>query len=699
MRSSFVSLLTCKALSMNRCFIAPSRIFPFSASFLACAAALYPASLWAQSATTGPTTLPSVLVTGNPLGSATVATPSSVLTGDGLVLRRGSSLGETLDNLPGVSSSYFGPNANRPVIRGQDGDRIRILSNSGASLDASSLSYDHAVPIDPLAVERIEVLRGPAALLYGGSAVGGVVNTLDNRIPRQAMSGPSGAGEARFLGPANERGASVLAETGGPGFALHVDGFWRQTDDLRVPAFERPMADGSTERRKRLSNSASDAKGGAVGGSAVWDRGYLGVSLDTYRNHYGVVAEEDVRIDMQRDRLALAGEVRELGGFVSTLRGQFGQTDYLHQEIEGSGEVGTTFKNKGSDFRVEAVHKQGRLEGVVGLQGENATFQALGEEAFVPTTHTHQVAAFVLEQWKLGQGVQLSAGARYQRDRVRSEGDGSAQEVRFGPAQERRFSPTSASLGAVFDLDSAWQLTANGSFTERAPVSYELYADGVHAATATYERGDVRQAKERSRGLDLGLQFKRGDSRFKAGAFHTRFANYIALLPTGEPDVVDGEESFPVYEFRGVAARFYGLELEGQTRVWSSSAGKLNADGRADWIRADNLANGEPLPRIAPVRLTVGLNWLQGPWTVRAEVQNAQRQDRAPSNTTGTPGWTMVNLAANYKVRLGAADGMLFAKVNNLGDRLAYNASTTDTIRPLAPLGGRALMVGLRLAI
>ena len=219
------------------------------------------APAWAQQA------LPPVVITGNPLGGKEVETPSSVLTGDALVLRRGSSLGETLDGLPGVSSSYFGPNANRPVIRGQDGDRIRVLSNAGASLDASSLSFDHAVPIDPLVVERIEVLRGPAALLYGGSAVGGVVNAIDNRIPKLPLAAVSGAVETRFGGASGERAVSALVEGGGNGYALHADAFRRNTDDLHVPAFDRPLANGTTERRTRIVNSASRAQGGALGAS------------------------------------------------------------------------------------------------------------------------------------------------------------------------------------------------------------------------------------------------------------------------------------------------------------------------------------------------------------------------------------------------------------------------------------------------
>ena len=271
---------------------------------------LFAATLAASTSAWAQQTLPSVVITGNPLGSGEVATPSSVLTGNGLVLRRGSSLGETLDGLPGVASSYFGPNANRPVIRGQDGDRIRVLSNAGASLDASALSFDHAVPIDPLVVERIEVLRGPAALLYGGSAVGGVVNAIDNRIPKTALPGLSGTVEARFGGAARERGLSALVERGGSGFALHADAFSRRTEDLRVPAFERPLADGTTERRTRIVNSASEAHGGALGASRLWEHGYLGLSVETYRNDYGIVAEDDVTIQMQRDKFAVAGEWR-----------------------------------------------------------------------------------------------------------------------------------------------------------------------------------------------------------------------------------------------------------------------------------------------------------------------------------------------------------------------------------------------------
>jgi iron complex outermembrane recepter protein len=642
-----------------------------------------------------------VVITGNPLSSGDVAAPYSILSGDKLVLRRGSSLGDTLQGLPGVSSSYFGPNANRPVIRGQDGDRIRLLSNAGASLDASSLSYDHAVPIDPLAVERIEVLRGPAALLYGGSAVGGVVNTIDNRIPRSAVSGLTGAVEGRLGGAADERGASALLETGGPGFALHADGFWRKTDDLRVPEFDRPLDGGGSERRTRVVNSASEAKGGALGGSMVWDKGFLGISGDTYRNDYGVVAEDDITIRMQRDKLALMGEVRGLGGFIETVRGQAGFTDYKHEEIEGTGEIGTTFKNKGSDLRVEAVHAKqalgaGQLHGVFGLQGESSRFSALGEEAFVPNTRTRQVGAFVLEQWSLDTSMQLSAGLRAERVQVDSDGDADPAEPQFGPALERRFTPRSASLGSVFSLTPQWQLIANLAYTERAPTSYELYANGVHAATAAFERGNVDQQKERGRNLDVAVQWKSGPDSVKAGAFASRFSNYIALVSSGEPDFIDDEgNAFPVFVFQGVRARLRGVEVEAEKRVWQGDA-TLDVDGRVDLVRGDNLTNGEPLPRIAPLRASAGLSWQLGAWAARAEVTHAKAQNRVPSDDTATPSWTLVNLSGHYKFKLGDSTALAFVRLNNATNKLAYNAATISTVRPLSPLPGRSLLAGLR---
>lgn len=661
-------------------------------------AAVAPA--WAQTAAAPPSS--TVVITGNPLGSSDVAAPTSVLTGDRLVQRRGASLGDTLDGLTGVATTGFGPHASRPIIRGQDGDRIRVLTNSGASIDASSLSVDHAVPIDPLAIERVEVLRGPAALLYGGSAVGGVVNTIDNRIPRAPLAGFGGAAELRLGGAGAERSGAAVLETGGNGFAVHADAFGRRTRDLRVPAFDRPLPDGTTERRKRVVNSAGESEGGALGASWVGARGYLGASVDTFRSDYGSVAEEEVTLRMKRDRVALAGELRDIGGFFGTLRGQVAHTDYEHREFEGA-ELGTTFANRGEDLRLEAVHRAlplggGQLEGVAGVQAERSRFSALGHEAFVPSTRSRQSALFLLEQWKAASGLQLSAGARAERARVDSSGDApDAEEPRFGAPQSRRFSLASGSLGALWPLASGWQLSGSVAHTERAPTSYELYANGVHVATAAFERGDPAQGVERARNVDLALEWKRGPNRLKAGLFDTRYSRFIALLRTGEPDFVDDEsgEAFPVYAFSGVRARLRGAEVEAAWRVLESP-GTLDLEGQLDTVRADNLDAGEPLPRIPPLRAMLALQWQQGRWTARAELRHAARQSRVPADDSATPSWTMLHLATSWRFDLAGHDALLFARLANAGNALGYNASTIATVRAFTPLPGRSVSAGLR---
>jgi iron complex outermembrane receptor protein len=646
--------------------------------------------------------LPAVLITGNPLGSDAIAAPASVLSGSGLVLRRGSSLGETLAGLPGVSSSYFGPNANRPVIRGQDGDRIRVLNNAGATLDASALSFDHALPIDPLVVERLEVLRGPAALLYGGSAIGGVVNATDNRIPKGPVDTLGGAIELRGGGAASERSAGALLETGGAGFALHADAFSRRTDDLQVPEFDRPVGGGS-ERRHRIVNSASQAEGGALGGSLVWDRGYLGVAVDTYRNDYGIVAEEDVSIRMRRDKLALAGEWRELAGAIHSVRARLQATDYQHEEVEGTGDVGTTFSNRGLDGRIEVTHAPiAGLKGVIGLQLERADFEALGEEAFVPNTETRQFALFVHEEWALTGASRLNFGARVERSRLASAGDADPALPRFGAPLSRTYTSGSLAMGGVWDLAAAlgngWQASANLARTQRAPAGYELFANGLHLATAAFERGDPDLGKEKGGNLDLALEWKQGADRLRVGAFASRYTNYIALLRTGEPDFVNDQgDVFPVYAFQGVEARLSGVEIEGVKRL-VDAAQTLDLEAQLDGVRATNRSTGEPLPRIAPLRLKLGAAWGVSGWTVRGEIVRAARQDRVPTDDVVTAGYTLLNLALTRPVLIGGSHALLFAKLDNLTDELAFNAGSIATVRGLAPLPGRSLSAGLRVS-
>ncbi|MBC7548991.1 MAG: TonB-dependent receptor plug domain-containing protein, partial [Polaromonas sp.] len=410
------------------------------------AASLQAVTSHAQTAAPG-ASLKEVTVTGNPLGATDLIAPAVSYSGTGLLLRSKTTLGETLDGTPGVSSTYFGPNASRPIIRGMDGDRIRILNNSGALLDASGLSFDHSVSSDPISIERIEVLRGPGALQYGGSAVGGVINVIDNRIPREpqfdAQGGVSGKLDLGAATGNRERGGGALFEAGTDRYTLHVDAFDRTTGDVKVPVDLLCTKGNVNSIRNRICNSASQTRGGAVGGTAFFDQGYLGASVSSYRSNYGTVAEDDVTIRMKSDRVAIEGEVRHLDGFVQSIKGQLSHTDYKHTEFAGA-EPGTVFKNKGTDVRLEARHaKVGGFEGLLGFQSDHTQFSADGAEAFAPYSRTRQTGIFSYEEYATTWG-KLSVGGRV--DTVRVESLGNPQISRFTPAS-RDFRPKSLALG------------------------------------------------------------------------------------------------------------------------------------------------------------------------------------------------------------------------------------------------------------
>jgi iron complex outermembrane receptor protein len=685
--------------------------FLFHSLGLAAMAALAaPASAQAQTVSaTAPaagSAAQTIVITGNPLGRDVATQAASVLSGDGLMQRRAGTLGETLDGLPGVSASAFGPNSSRPVIRGLDGDRVRLLDNGGASVDASSLSFDHASASDPLVTERIEVLRGPAALLYGGNATGGVVNSIDNRIPRSpAMAALSGRAELRAGGASNERSGALVLEGGdgrpGGGLAWHADGYGRQAGDQRVPRYTPVDADGvALDPSRRVRNSASRAEGGAVGAAWVAEHAFLGASAESTRSRYGVTVEPDVTIRMQRERYALAGEWRALPGALTQVSAQASRSQYRHEEVQGNGDVGTTFISRGDEVRLQAHHAAVLgLQGVFGAQAERLDFQALGAEAFVPATQTRSTAVFAVEELPLG-AVTLNAGARVEQVSVASAGDapGSA-EAKFGTAARRQYTPSSLSLGGRLSPAPGWQLSASLGRTERAPAYYELFANGVHVATAAYESGNPLLGTERSRHAELGLAWTQGTQSFKANVFDTRFSRFISLDATGAVQTVPGAggapgSSLPVYAFRAVRAQMRGFELEGRTRLmqrpWT-----LDLSAGLDSVRGDNLDSHEALPRLAPRRLRLGLEaaWegLHGGATLRQMAQ----QERVPASDRATPGYTLLDVWASGRVAWGD-DTSWFAKLNNATDKLASNASAIATMRGLSPLPGRALTLGLR---
>lgn len=640
------------------------------------------------------------IITANPLGGDQLASPSTVLTGDELTLQQKGSLGETLNKQPGVSSSYFGPGASRPIIRGLDGDRIRLLRNGVGALDASSLSYDHAVPLDPVNVDRIEIVRGPAALLYGGSAIGGVVNTFDNRIPTEAIEGIQGAGELRYGGADTTRSSAGKLEAGNGTFALHLDANAREFNDLKIPGYartadERARDPQDNDKKHRLGNSDGRQDGGAVGGSYTWDDGYAGLSYSNYDSNYGSPAEQGVRIRMKQDHYAFASEIRNLSGPFSSVKLDAGYTDYKHMEIE-DGEVGTTFKNKGYEARVEARHQPiGPVEGIVGAQVTRSEFSALGEEAFVPQTDTDAGALFILEELQATDRLKLSLGGRVEHTSVNPDSAGNA---RFANANSSSsFTAGSVSSGAVYTLTPIWSLAATLGYTERAPTFYELYANGAHVATGTYEVGDADLSKEKAVSSDLALRFDNGTHKGSVGVFYSHFSNYIGLLGSGRTLDDEGSEDpdgIPEYTYSGVRAQFAGFEAQDHWKLGETRYGSFALELSGDYTRAKNLETGEALPRIAPLRLQSGLLWELDKWQARIDLEHAASQRRVPDNESGTDGYTTLGASAGYTFKVGGSQWLAFVNGENLTNQTVRYASSI--LRDIAPAEGRSVEVGLR---
>lgn len=633
--------------------------------------------------------LDQVPVTGNPLGVASddMVVPVSVLGGRELSLRRQGTLGETLNGIPGVTATQFGPNASRPIIRGLDGERVRIMQNGVGVLDASSLSFDHAVGIDPLIIEQIDVVRGPAALLYGGSAMGGVVNAIDHRIPKESLDGYTGRAEARFGGPDNTRNGAAVMDVGNGIFALHADVYSRETSNLEIPGYavskRKSRADGTPRDSKgdgKLNNSAALANGGALGASWTFDTGYLGVSYADSNNNYGTVAEDSVRIDMQNKRLELAGEVRDLKGPLQKLKLRMAHTDYQHVELE-DGVVGTTFKNRGMEGSLEATHVPlGKVNGVLGYQFQNTRFQALGEEAFVPSVVTQSQALYVYEELPIDKH-KITFGGRLGETTVNSSAD-----AIFTQAFNNRFNPNSFALGGLYTIDDAWSATANLSHNERAPSYFELYANGEHVATGQFEVGNTNLNKETSNGIDAQLKWKTNGHSITFGAYATRFQNFIGLFNNGATDPGSG---LPIANFQAVPALFKGLELEGKFALNDEWALKL----RGDYVHAKDTRNNEYLPRISPLRLGGGLDYRLGNWNARVDVLHAFKQNNVAENELKTDGYT--NLSALVAFKLPVKYNVeLFAKANNLlNDEIREHASF---LKDISPAGARSILVGAR---
>lgn len=599
---------------------------------------------------------------------AETAKPITVLAGLDLASRLKSTLGETLAEQPGVSSTSFGPGASRPVIRGLGGDRVRILQGGIGMADASNTSPDHAVSFDPLSAEQIEVVRGPATLLYGSTAIGGVVNVIDGRIPEAKAERQVGGGFDLALGSVSgEKQGGASLHGGQGGFVWHADGLRRNTDDVKVPLPEGTVA-----------NSATENTSGSVGASVVGDRGFLGANIAMFNSNYGIPSEEGVSIDLKQRRLDLKGAIREPFGAFRGLKFRFGVSDYEHSELEGS-EVGTRFDNQGYEGRVELLHQDaGPLHGAFGFQAQGRDLTVTGEEAFLPPSQTHSLAAFVLEEIGTGR-TRLALGGRVEHQMVDTDtGDSRTQTGVSG----------SAGISVRANKGVAFALTL--SHSERLPGAEELFSNGPHAATNAFEVGDPTMSKEKSLGLDASIKKSGGPFTFDVSFFRNAFRGYIFERFTDEE-----EDGLRVVQYEQRDATFWGFETQASLVVFDKSNRHLSIDGSADYVRAAIDRTGEPLPRIAPMRLGGGLHYRDARFDARAEARRVQTQERISAFELPTDGHTFINATVSYRIFGGSRTLTdLVLRGTNLGNALGRNH--VSYLKDLVPLPGRDIRAAVR---
>ena len=624
-----------------------------------------PAALRAQE----PLSLPPLTVTGVPLSRSIddVAAPAAVLSGPTLDRRRAATLGETVRDVPGVTSSHFGAGASRPIIRGFDGPRVRTLNDGVDTLDAASVSPDHAVTSDPFSARQIEILKGPSTLLYGGGAIGGVVNVIDRRIPTAVPKRGFEAESGLHFNTSAEEIAGFLGFTVGHGnLAARFEGTVRNAEDY--------TAGGGFGR---VLNSFSNGFNVSGGGSYVADWGFLGAAYSEYRSQYGLPNEPAVSIDMRSRRLDVRGEVRQPFDGIEKVRWRLANVWYQHQEIE-DGAVATTFHNHALDARVEVVHQLfDGLRGVAGLQGLRRDFTPIGEEAFLPPTLTRSVGVFLIERFSFDQ-FHVEGGLRYDWQHIRPSAD----------LPSRRHDGFSASIGGTWDFRPGYAASLTFSRSQRLPTAEELYANGPHVATGQFEVGDINLRPETSYNLELALRKKTGALQFGVSIYRNWVKDFIFQADTGTVT----PEDMRIINFRQADAELYGIEAEVKYAITDN----IDVSVFGDYVRA-RLSGGDNLPRIPPGRVGARIDAHHEAWSGFVQFYRVFGQGHVAPNETETSGYSMLNAGIAYGGQPSESNSYeLFLRLNNLLNQRAV--AHTSFIKDSAPLPGFSVTLGARVA-
>lgn len=633
------------------------------------------------------------------------AMPVTVLSGDELRMKTGHSIGDALKNELGISSQSFGPGVGTPVIRGQAGPRVRVLSNGIGSNDVSAISPDHATSVEPLLAERIEVLRGPATLLYGSGAMGGVVNVIDNRIPGQMFDKLAGAAlEQRFDSTSDETSTTMKVEGGQGNIAYHLDGFYRHRNNLDIGGsgidtakvgITDPSLEVVDNPRGYLNNTGAEALSGSAGLSWIDDFGFAGASINNINNNYGIApdgtGEETVRIAMRQSKYDFKSELNNPFQFAKSIKTRLGYTDYQHTEI-ANGAPGAFFTNQTYEGRLEMNHQDiGPLRGVAGFQAQASDFNAiekLSGDSIVPRTQTNSYGVFAVETFDAG-SVTYQFGARVEQTGISPQDRASLS-----------YTPVSASASALWKLDSRNSLNLAITRSSRAPNVQELLADGYHDATRSFERGSINLKQETSYNLDLGYRFRTDWLRAEFDLFHNWASDYIFQQRNGEFVDEDGNpcavDCKPVVVSSQQDAIFKGYEAKLIAPLMENHYGLVELTLFSDYTRGQ-FVNGGDVPRMPPLRYGFQLDYNRDKLSSYLRLTRADDQPHAGDFETSTAGYYLLNVGVNYQLKASEdATLMVFAKGNNLLNENIRNS--ISYLRNFAPEAGRGAEVGFRVS-
>jgi iron complex outermembrane receptor protein len=649
----------------------------------------------AASAQSEERTLPAVVVTSMPFDAtenAQILVPAKVLSGNELRDKIGTSLGATLSRELGVSSSSFGAGAARPIIRGLDGPRVKILQNGMPVADVSSLSGDHAVAVDSSTARQIEILRGPAALLYGSGAIGGLVNVVNDRIPTMLPPKPTGEAELRFGTVDQEKSLSLSVDRAAGPIGLHLDGNFRTTDNYKIPGFARLNDPASASGTLPSSYTRTNSLG--LGSAYVTDWGHIGASIGVKDDKYGIPTDEKSFITLSQTRIDADGLIKQPFTGFSTFKFKIGHTDYKHTENLANGTPAAHFKNKSLDTRWELTHQPlAEWRGTFGMQTESSTFSALAADGSgpqtVPITKSSSLAGFLIEERDFATSIgaiRASAGVRLESLERRPNTAG---------LPDRDFSLSSYSAGALWTFIPGYSFGPTLSVAQRAPVTEELYSNGPHESTKTFDIGNSALRKETSRNLELALQKTQGLVRWKANLFENHVKNFIF----GRIDSTRVDESGaadPAGEFRQRSwsqghATIRGAEVEISYNLRGEG---LSWRGFADNSRG-TLDGAGSLPLQLATRFGIDADFKQGPWRTGVATLRARQQDRlAAFETTNTPAYTQLDAHLSYSQRHGPTQLTWFLLARNLLDQDIR--LSTSLLKDVAPLPGRNFIIGMR---